>query len=61
MRNALALIEAAKFPVLFLGMRTADPSVVEAVHDLLRKHPMPVVETFQAGAILKPFLHLFFG
>lgn len=60
--RAAELIEAAKFPVLFLGMRAADPNVVEAVHRFLRKHPIPVVETFQAaGAISKELVHLFYG
>lgn len=60
--EAARLIEAAKFPVLFLGMRGADHKVVEAVHRFLRKHPIPVVETFQAaGAISQELVHLFYG
>lgn len=60
--EAVKLIERAKFPVLFLGMRGADHKVVEAVHGLLRKHPIPVVETFQAaGAISQELVHLFYG
>lgn len=60
--QAVKLIEAAKFPVLFLGMRGADEKVVEAVHGFLRKHPIPVVETFQAaGAISQELVHLFYG
>lgn len=56
------MIENAKFPVLFLGMRGADHKVVEAVHRFLRKHPIPVVETFQAaGAISQELVHLFYG
>ncbi|KAJ0107427.1 hypothetical protein J7T55_009392 [Diaporthe amygdali] len=60
--EAVKLIEAAKFPVLFLGMRAADPKVIAAVHGFLRKHPIPVVETFQAaGAISQELVHLFYG
>lgn len=60
--EATKLIEAAKFPVLFLGMRGADPKVVDAVQNFLRKHPIPVVETFQAaGAISQELVHLFYG
>lgn len=60
--RAVKLIEGARFPVLFLGMRASDPKVVEAVHHFLRKHPIPVVETFQAaGAISKELVHLFYG
>lgn len=60
--EAAKLIEAAKFPVLFLGMRGADRKVVKAVHGFLRKHPIPVVETFQAaGAISQELVSLFYG
>lgn len=60
--RAVALLKGARFPVLFLGMRGADPKVVAAVHRFLRKHPIPVVETFQAaGAISKELVHLFYG
>lgn len=60
--EAAKLIEDAKFPILFLGMRGADQKVVEAVHGFLRKHPIPVVETFQAaGAISQELVHLFYG
>lgn len=60
--EAAKLIEGAKFPVLFLGMRGADHKVVEAVQNFLRKHPIPVVETFQAaGAISQELVHLFYG
>ena len=56
------LIENAKLPVLLLGMRAARPVVVSAIRQFLRKHPMPVVETFQAaGAIWRDLIHLFFG
>lgn len=60
--EAAKLIENAKFPVLFLGMRGADQHVVDAVHGFLRKHPIPVVETFQAaGAISQELVRLFYG
>ncbi|ELQ41866.1 acetolactate synthase [Pyricularia oryzae] len=60
--QAVKMIENAKFPVLFLGMRAASNAVVDQVHALLRKHPLPVVETFQAaGAISRDLAHLFFG
>lgn len=62
LREASTLIESAKFPVLFLGMRAAVPQVVHAVHDFLQAHPIPVVETFQAaGSISKELAHLFYG
>jgi catabolic acetolactate synthase len=60
--KAARMIEGAKLPVLFLGMRASSTKVVTAVRKLLAKHPMPVVETFQAaGAIPREQRHLFFG
>jgi len=62
LQKAAAAIASAKFPVLFLGARAADAPAVEAVHEFLRLHPVPVVETFQAaGAISKELVHLFYG
>ncbi|TDZ68463.1 Acetolactate synthase [Colletotrichum trifolii] len=59
---AAAMIQNAKFPVLFLGSRAATPEAVDAVHGFLRKHPIPVVETFQAaGSISEELAHLFYG
>lgn len=61
--TAAQLVAAARFPVLFLGLRAAaSPDVVAAVHAFLRRHPMPVVETFQAaGALSQELVHLFYG
>ncbi|KAK6220086.1 acetolactate synthase [Colletotrichum tabaci] len=60
--RAASMIQDAKFPVLFLGARAATPEAVEAVHRFLRKHPIPVVETFQAaGSISRELAHLFYG
>ncbi|EFQ34311.1 acetolactate synthase [Colletotrichum graminicola] len=60
--RAASMIQNAKFPVLFLGTRAATPEAVLAVQGFLRKHPIPVVETFQAaGSISRELAHLFFG
>lgn len=61
--NAVAkMIENAKLPVLFLGMRASSPAVVGAVREFLNTHPMAVIETFQAaGAVPKDLVHLFYG
>ncbi|KAH7322662.1 acetolactate synthase [Stachybotrys elegans] len=60
--RAASMIQNAKFPVLFLGTRAAAPDAVQAVQEFLRKHPIPVVETFQAaGSISRDLAHLFFG
>jgi thiamine pyrophosphate-dependent acetolactate synthase large subunit-like protein len=48
---ASQLIEKAKLPVLFLGMRAGSPEVVHAVRDFLKRSPIPVVETFQAAGV----------
>lgn len=63
LQAAADLISAAKAPVLFLGMRVSESDdTISAVHGFLRKHPVPVVETFQAaGAISKELVHLFYG
>ena len=55
-------LEGAKLPVLLLGMRASAPSVVYAIRAFLAKHPVPVVETFQAaGAVPRELVHLFYG
>lgn len=58
--QAVKMIENAKFPVLFLGMRAASNAVVDQVHALLRKHPLPVVETFQVSSHVQSFFFFFF-
>ncbi|KAK9482473.1 thiamine diphosphate-binding protein [Lipomyces starkeyi] len=56
------LIEEARLPVLFLGMRSTTPRVVAAIRNFLKQHPMPVVETFQAaGAVSMDLVNLFYG
>ena len=62
LETAGKLIEKAKLPVLFLGMRAGSPEVVAAVRKFLKRCPIPVVETFQAaGAISKDLVQLFAG
>ncbi|CAG8979786.1 hypothetical protein HYALB_00011594 [Hymenoscyphus albidus] len=62
LQKVARMIENAKMPVLFLGMRASSERVVNEVHKLLAKFPIPVVETFQAaGAVPKELKHLFFG
>ncbi|OAL34695.1 acetolactate synthase, catabolic [Fonsecaea nubica] len=60
--HVVGMIEQAKLPVLFLGMRASSPRVVSAVRRLLSKFPLPTVETFQAaGAVPRELVHLFYG
>ena len=62
-RTVASLLEKAKLPVLFLGQRASSPPVVSAVREMLTKHPIAVVETFQAaGAVPESQAqHVFFG
>ncbi|KAK0270825.1 hypothetical protein LTR35_013877 [Friedmanniomyces endolithicus] len=57
------MINRAKLPVLFLGQRASSAIVVSAVREFLTKHPIAVVETFQAaGAVPEDMAqHVFFG
>ncbi|TKA83544.1 hypothetical protein B0A55_00528 [Friedmanniomyces simplex] len=57
------MIDRAKLPVLFLGQRASSAIVVSAVREFLSKHPIAVVETFQAaGAVPEDMAnHVFFG
>lgn len=63
LQAAADLISASRAPVIFLGMRVSESDdAIKAVHEFLRNHPVPVVETFQAaGAINKELVHLFYG
>lgn len=50
--EVVGMLEKAKLPVLFLGMRASSPPVVEAVREFLKAHPIAIIETFQAaGAV----------
>ncbi|WPH00559.1 Hypothetical protein R9X50_00338900 [Acrodontium crateriforme] len=62
-QTVASMIDKAKLPVLFLGQRASSPPVVSAVRELLAKHPIAVVETFQAaGAVPESQVqHVFFG
>ncbi|KAF2161716.1 hypothetical protein M409DRAFT_69530 [Zasmidium cellare ATCC 36951] len=57
------LIDNAKLPVLFLGQRASSTIVVEAVREFLKRHPIAVVETFQAAGAVPESLadQVFFG
>ena len=62
LQELIKMIEGAKMPVLYLGMRASSPKVVAAVRQLLSRFPLPTVETFQAaGAVSKELVNLFFG
>ena len=62
-KKVASMIDRAKLPVLFLGQRASSAIVVSAVREFLAKHPIAVVETFQAaGAVPESQAqHVFFG
>ncbi|MET0454127.1 MAG: acetolactate synthase AlsS [Mycobacterium sp.] len=45
-------IRQANFPVLLVGMRSAEPAACEAIRSLLEVTDLPVVETFQAAGTI---------
>jgi len=62
LNEAAAMISKAKCPVLLLGMDASERSAAEAVRVLLRKHPLPVVCTYQGGGIVsRDLLECFVG
>jgi len=57
-----SMLDKAKLPVFLLGMRASNPEIVKILHEFLKKHPVPVLETFQAaGSISRELVHLFYG
>lgn len=62
-KEVAQMIDQAKLPVLFLGQRASSEVVIAAVRTFMQKHPIAIVETFQAaGAVPKDLApHVFFG
>jgi acetolactate synthase I/II/III large subunit len=61
-RKAADKISKAKNPVILLGMGASEPGATNAVRALLKRHPLPVIGTFQgAGAVSRELLPIFFG
>ncbi len=56
-RMAADKINAAKNPVLLLGMDTSQPHVTEAIRGLLKRTPMAVVNTFAAAGVISHDLY----
>jgi acetolactate synthase-1/2/3 large subunit len=60
--EAAQLVNAARSPVLLLGMLASEPAAAAAVRGLLDRAPIPCVCTYQgAGIIPRDKLHLFGG
>lgn len=58
----VAKLKAAKRPAILVGMRGSTPEVASALHELLHKFAIPVVETFQgSGVISRDLEDQFFG
>jgi acetolactate synthase-1/2/3 large subunit len=45
-------VNSAQLPVIFAGMFASRPDVTAALRDLLRRYPVPVVNTYQAAGVL---------
>lgn len=58
----VAKLKAAKLPVILAGMRSSSTAVTAAIHALLHRFSIPVVETFQgAGVISRDLEKDYFG
>lgn len=58
----VTLLKKAKLPVILAGMRASSQEVTAALHRLLAKVSLPVVETYQgAGIISREYEQNFFG
>lgn len=45
-------INSARLPVIFAGVFAGRPDVTAALRDLLRRYPLPVVNTYQAAGVV---------
>ncbi len=62
LNKVVDLIKQAKLPVILAGMRASSEEVTAAIHKLLSKVYLPVVETYQgAGIISHDYIDSFFG
>lgn len=52
LNRAAALLSGATFPVILLGVSAGGPAAAEAVRRLIRKHPLPVIGTFEAAGVV---------
>ena len=51
-KDAAAIINSAKMPVVFAGVSASRPQVTQALRRLLQEYPMPFVNTYQASGVL---------
>ncbi|TAJ10062.1 MAG: acetolactate synthase AlsS [Nitrospirae bacterium] len=52
LERAAALLSTATFPVILLGVGASRSSAAAAVRRLIRKHPLPVIGTFEAAGVV---------
>ncbi len=50
--RAATLLNGATFPVMLLGVSAGGPAAADAVRRLIRKHPLPVIGTFEAAGVV---------
>jgi acetolactate synthase I/II/III large subunit len=61
LREAARLINAAKSPVILLGLMASKPKFANAIHNLLSTTTLPVVGTFQAAGAVSQQDFPYFG
>ncbi len=52
LERAAALVNRAKFPAILLGVSASKPDAAAAVRRLIRRHPLPVISTFEAAGVV---------
>nr|MBI3611894.1 acetolactate synthase AlsS [Nitrospirota bacterium] len=52
LNRAAALLSGATFPAILLGVSASGSAAAEAVRRLIRKHPLPVISTFEAAGVV---------
>lgn len=62
LERAAALLNAARAPVVLLGVSAGAPAAAAALRRFVRRHPLPVAMTFEAaGALSRDLLDRFVG
>jgi len=52
LERAARLLSGAQCPVILLGVSASRPAAAEAVRRVIRKHPLPVIGTFEAAGVV---------
>src|SRR5512139_2782858 len=61
-REVARRVDSAKLPVIFAGMFASRPDVTKALRGLLRRYPLPVVNTYQAvGVVSRDLFNCYAG